>query len=216
MVVDDAVRVAGPRGHRRARVRNDRRCAQCPGLLKARRDAWCPCATARPAAPTHSAGSSGAALSGDDAKRRGWPEHLPDRRPARREKTIPAKRAGPRFVLRPRLQDRLLDLRAQEPRDNCAAATRRVPRTHRTTRAQPRLGLLPAMPPPMRRGRRNRTLSGRRPERSIHSQSNEPTANGPPVRACVSGPPRPASLGRGPVIADRTLRRGPDVPPTVH
>src|SRR5215210_1186370 len=106
-------------------------------------------------------------------------------------------------------QDRLLSLRTQRPR------TRAWPRAARPQARQRRaLGLargLPAMPPPMRRGRRNRTLSSSSSERaSTLNQTNQlQTARQSELASTVLHV-RPPSDGS--VVADRTLRRGPDVP----
>src|SRR3954466_15486680 len=67
------------------------------------------------------------------------------------------------------------------------------------------------MPPPMRRGRRNRTLSRRGSKRApTLNQTNQPqTARQSELESTVPHV-RPPSAGS--VVADRTLRRGPDVP----
>lgn len=164
-VGEPAVIVRRRNGHRRARRRasgaspnasrspNAPACQNAPGV-------WCPCATARRAAPTQSAETSGAGRAAD-ARARG--AAAPSRSSSGRAPT--ARPTGP---------DR--DWCADAPRKSAAPRARLSaaaiaadascdpPPRHPTTSRS--AGLKPAMPRPMRRRDRDRTLISRRPERA--------------------------------------------------
>jgi hypothetical protein len=139
-------------------------------------------------------------------------QHLPNRAAAiadqAREPSRPVVRALPR------IKDALLDLRAQRPR-----ATPRPRGSGAQTRQRGALGLrrhAPAMPPPMRRGRRNRTLSRRgakraspldQPDQLQTARQSELASTvfhvRPLLRSCQSS-------------RTNSLRTGPDNSSTVH
>ena len=204
-----------PRRRRRCRRRGCGAFSAVAGAPSARAGrTWaassCRCATAPPAAPTHSAGS----VCREAARRRcetavtragpcrSSPRQIPDqarqpRRPVDASERAPAGSAAP-----PR---RSAPTDTNAGREDACAGTPAKP-------DRPLTACCPAMPPPMRRGHRNRTLEPPRSETSTHPRSNEPTANRPAspslhLPSSMSGPPSKLS-----VVADsRTLphlRRG--------
>ena len=158
--------------------------------------------------PLIAAACSAAALAAPPARDAMTRQHLVDRRamPAGQELQLHRPVVG----LLARGQDRPLSLSAQRPRTRPRPRGLRV-RRHASDARSSSLAATPAMPPPMRRGRRNRTLSRRGPKRApTLDQTNQlQTARQSELASTVLHV-RPPSDGS--VVADRTLRRGPDVP----
>jgi hypothetical protein len=166
--------------------------------------AWCRCAAARPAQPTHSDATCARAASGADARRRD--ERAPSR-PSSGD-SRPGRPAWPArnwcAPWRPGCAARWLRPAATDTTRAPADARGDTP----ATLARP---LWPAASdatsdapwPAKRHSEQPRTGS------STHSRSNGSTATGRPRRAGIYRLPRPVSF-EGLVVADRTLHRGPD------
>ena len=177
-------------------------CAQCPGRSNFGSSIVSMCNSA-PAWTTRSAGSSAGGCRRGAARRRDG--RAPCRSSSGRTRPATPAASARNSSPRARSKDPLLRPRRSAPTGTKAAARSGSADTP-TRPARPRCRP-PAMPPPMRRGRRNSTLSSCRPKRaSTLNQSNQLQTARQSELASTVFHVRP-SFG-APVVADRTLRRG--------
>ena len=158
--------------------------------------AWCPCATARPARPTHSAERTSPAASGAVARRRGGPApSTPSSAESR-----PGPPAWPVRSWSARAHRECAARRsaraATDTTAAAAAAPQDTPATPARPHSQPASGATTCAPWPLKRNSAPPPRAEKHPPRS-----NGSTANGHPRRACIYRLPRPVLLRSGSVVA---------------
>ena len=206
----------GANGHRRRRSQPARRRCGCdrsdrraPNARAARTSeaSWRRCATAPPAAPTHSGDRSAAAASGAAASSHGGPGPCRSCRDC--DPPIPPAAPARSWCARAR-RGSVAPPPRSAPTDSCAAASNASPNTPATP-AQPQTltasdATTDAPWPAKQNSQPPRT------EASTHPRSTGPTANDPPVRACIYGLPCPGPPSEPSVVADRKPQDGPGRP----